>query len=127
MITHGTFKAQSDIQDIETPEVLRNPLRLNRSKRSPIFRTRKLHSRCVIEVYHRFFNESDVQLSIFECDLKDEAELVSFLTSLEALIDEVDDQIRIYMLSTTGHGEDHSPIKILGRRVIEERRDFWIL
>ena len=27
------------------------------SKHSPIFRTRKLHSRCVIEVYHRFFNE----------------------------------------------------------------------
>ena len=61
-----------------------------------------------------------VQLSIFECDLKDEAELMSLLTSLE-------DLIRIYMLSTTGHGEDHSPIKILGRRVIEERRDFWIL
>ena len=68
-----------------------------------------------------------VQLSIFECALKDEAELMSLLTSLEDLIDQVDDQIRIYMLSTTGHGEDHSPIKILGRRVIEERRDFWIL
>jgi len=68
-----------------------------------------------------------VQLSIFECDLKDEVELTALSRTLDDIIDEVDDQVRIYLLSATGHGEEHPPITILGRRTLEERHDFWIL
>lgn len=70
---------------------------------------------------------SRVQLSIFECDLKDEQELAALTSTLGDIIDELDDQIRIYLISATGHGEEHPPTTILGRRTLEERRDFWIL
>ena len=68
-----------------------------------------------------------VQLSLFECDLKDDSELSLLVASLKEMIDEIDDQIRIYLLSATGHGEEHPPTNVLGRRTIEERRDFWII
>lgn len=64
-----------------------------------------------------------VQLSVFECDLRSRREAASLRGKLRALIDPIEDQIRIYPLDDrTARG-----VVVLGARVIEERQDFWII
>jgi CRISPR-associated protein Cas2 len=64
-----------------------------------------------------------VQLSVFECDTRSKSEAVQLRGKLRALIDPVEDQIRIYPL-------DEPAIRgtiVIGARTIEERQDFWII
>lgn len=64
-----------------------------------------------------------VQLSVFEADLRTTREARELRGRLRALIDPVEDQIRLYPL-------DARAVKatvVLGARTIEERRDFWIV
>lgn len=64
-----------------------------------------------------------VQLSVFECETRSRTETADLRARLRALIDPVEDQIRIYPL-------DDNAIRgtvVLGARTIEERQDFWIV
>lgn len=64
-----------------------------------------------------------VQLSVFECETRSRTEAIELRAKLRALIDPVEDQIRLYPL-------DESAIRgtiVLGARTIEERQDFWIV
>lgn len=63
-----------------------------------------------------------VQLSVFEAEVTSKRELVELRGRLRELIDAVDDQIRIYPI-TVGW----TAVDILGARVCEDRRDFWIV
>jgi CRISPR-associated protein Cas2 len=64
-----------------------------------------------------------VQLSVFECDIASHHEAAELQLHLRGLIDIDEDQIRIYILD----GPTTSEAVILGARVIEERKDFWIV
>jgi CRISPR-associated protein Cas2 len=64
-----------------------------------------------------------VQLSVFECELGSSREAAALRARLRQLIDDAEDQIRLYPL-------DERTIRetvVLGARVIEERQDFWIV
>lgn len=64
-----------------------------------------------------------VQLSVFECEFPDEAAARNALAEIEKLIDEVDDQVRVYRLWR----DEANAVQIIGRRRLEEREDFWII
>jgi CRISPR-associated protein Cas2 len=64
-----------------------------------------------------------VQLSVFECDLPTRREAVELRQKLRAMVEPVEDQIRIYPL-------DDQAVRgtiVIGARVLEERQDFWII
>jgi CRISPR-associated protein Cas2 len=62
-----------------------------------------------------------VQLSVFEIEVPDNHSILELRERLDGIIDADEDQIRIYPV---GHGD---VAMVLGNRVLEERRDFWIL
>ena len=64
-----------------------------------------------------------VQLSVFEVELPDPGAVQAFRDSLRVMIDQDDDQVRLYRLTP----ETISQRLIYGSRRIEERRDFWIV
>jgi CRISPR-associated protein Cas2 len=64
-----------------------------------------------------------VQLSVFECDLPSMRESALLQDKLRALIDPVEDQIRLYPLDERATRK----VVVIGARVIEERQDFWII
>jgi CRISPR-associated protein Cas2 len=64
-----------------------------------------------------------VQLSVFECEFPDEATARRVVAEVAELIDETDDQVRVYRLWR----DEANAIQILGRRRLEEREDFWII
>ena len=64
-----------------------------------------------------------VQLSVFEAELPDAEAAQDFRQRLHALIDQDEDQIRLYRISPG----DLAQRIIYGRRTIEERVDFWIV
>jgi CRISPR-associated protein Cas2 len=64
-----------------------------------------------------------VQLSVFECDLPSMRESALLQAKLRALIDPVEDQIRLYPLDERATRK----VVVIGARVIEERQDFWII
>jgi CRISPR-associated protein Cas2 len=64
-----------------------------------------------------------VQLSVFEAELAGSDAAQAFRDSLRAMIDQDDDQIRLYRLTP----ETMNQRLIYGTRRIEERRDFWIV
>jgi len=61
-----------------------------------------------------------VQLSVFEIEVPGPLGLVAVLERLRQLIDEDEDQVRVY-------GVRSGAAVVLGNRELEERRDFWIL
>lgn len=63
-----------------------------------------------------------VQLSLFECDVTVE-HMSRLVVALMTLIEEDDDQVRVYVLDATAE----RGVRVLGRRVLEERRDFYIV
>ena len=67
-----------------------------------------------------------VQLSTFEIEIRDEDALNVLLGELVAVTDEDEDQIRLYQLEEKLNRDDQGPI-IVGARVLEERRPFWIV
>jgi len=64
-----------------------------------------------------------VQFSLFECDLPTAELAREVQTQLRTLIDEHDDQVRMYPLPTPAADR----FVVLGRRRLEERADFWII
>ena len=68
-----------------------------------------------------------VQLSTFECQLADEASFEELLGRLGEEVDDMEDQVRLYVIDRTGFGDKEVPVRIVGSRVLEERRDFWIV
>jgi CRISPR-associated protein Cas2 len=64
-----------------------------------------------------------VQLSVFEAELPDAAAAADFRTRLHTMIDQQDDQVRLYRLTP----EALSQRIIYGSRRIEERVDYWIV
>jgi len=63
-----------------------------------------------------------VQLSVFECQVRSQAELQSLRAQLRSLIDPLEDQVRIYPTTTQTFSQRY----ILGARTVEERSDYWI-
>ncbi len=66
-----------------------------------------------------------VQLSVFECELTEPA-LAELISSVGSIIEENDDQVRFYRLSRAS-GAWKGSTRIVGRRTIEERQDFYIV
>jgi CRISPR-associated protein Cas2 len=64
-----------------------------------------------------------VQYSVFEITLPTKAGARRLRTRLRALIDQDEDQIRIYPLPPATVNE----LVILGNRHLEERADYWII
>lgn len=64
-----------------------------------------------------------VQLSVFECDLRNRHEVASLQARLRELVDSVEDQVRLYPLDTRAV----RAVAVIGARTIEERQDFWIV
>lgn len=64
-----------------------------------------------------------VQLSVFEVEVPDEVAFGQLRDRLAGLIDSDEDQVRMYRVGSTGQ----EPAVVLGNRVLEERRDYWIL
>lgn len=64
-----------------------------------------------------------VQLSVFECEVATRTAAAELRGKLRALIDPVEDQVRMYLLG------DRAPhrLVVIGARTIEERQDFWII
>jgi CRISPR-associated protein Cas2 len=64
-----------------------------------------------------------VQLSVFECELRSRKEAAALQAKLRALIDPVEDQVRLYPV------DERSArwVVVVGARMIEERQDFWIV
>ncbi|KGM14439.1 CRISPR-associated endonuclease Cas2 [Cellulomonas bogoriensis] len=63
-----------------------------------------------------------VQQSVFECRLPSKKALRRLLGELAALIDPVEDQVRVYELG----GQGPRP-QIVGTRILEEWRDMWVV
>ncbi|MEO3858500.1 CRISPR-associated endonuclease Cas2 [Acrocarpospora sp. B8E8] len=64
-----------------------------------------------------------VQLSVFECDVPSRTVAAELRGKLRALIDPIEDQIRMYPLDDRmARG-----LVVIGARTIEERQDFWII
>jgi len=64
-----------------------------------------------------------VQLSVFECQVRSQTELQSLRVQLRALIDPMEDQVRIYPTTTQTFSQRY----IIGARTVEERSDYWIV
>ncbi len=64
-----------------------------------------------------------VQLSVFEVDLADRDKAVAFRDRLRTMIDDDDDQIRLYPLPA----DSWTQRLIYGNRTLEERVDYWIV
>jgi CRISPR-associated protein Cas2 len=64
-----------------------------------------------------------VQLSIFEVDLATTNDVTGLRDRLAGLIDQVEDQVRIYPLPA-GLADQ---ALIVGKRTLEERADFWLV
>lgn len=64
-----------------------------------------------------------VQLSVFECECRDNDELRDLRARLRDIIDPLEDQIRLYPTTATTFAQRH----ILGARTVEERADYWIV
>lgn len=64
-----------------------------------------------------------VQLSVFECDVRSRQESADLQGKLRALIDPVEDQVRLYPLDERAARS----VIVVGARTIEERQDFWIV
>ena len=64
-----------------------------------------------------------VQLSVFECQVRSQTELQSLRAQLRALIDPLEDQVRIYPTTAQTFSQRY----ILGARTVEERSDYWIV
>ncbi len=64
-----------------------------------------------------------VQLSVFECQVRSQTELQSLRAQLRALIDPMEDQVRIYPTTTQTFSQRY----IIGARTVEERSDYWIV
>ncbi|MFG1770742.1 CRISPR-associated endonuclease Cas2 [Nocardia salmonicida] len=63
-----------------------------------------------------------VQLSVFEIELPATADRVLLLSRIRAIIDRREDQVRIYEMPL--HATSRT---IIGERVLEERRGYYIL
>lgn len=64
-----------------------------------------------------------VQLSVFECDVRGRREAADLRAKLRALVDPVEDQVRLYPLDE----RSARSVIVVGARTIEERQDFWIV
>lgn len=64
-----------------------------------------------------------VQLSVFESLLPSTTGIDSVVRELSALVDDLEDQIRIYRVT----GRLDQIRTVIGRRRLEERLDFWIV
>jgi CRISPR-associated protein Cas2 len=64
-----------------------------------------------------------VQLSVFECQVRSQAELQSLRADLRELIDPLEDQVRIYPTTAQTFSQRY----IIGARTVEERSDYWIV
>jgi CRISPR-associated protein Cas2 len=64
-----------------------------------------------------------VQLSVFECDVRNRQEGADLQAKLRTLIDPVEDQVRLYPLDE----RSARSVIVVGARMIEERQDFWIV
>ena len=64
-----------------------------------------------------------VQLSVFECDVPDQAELRRLRAALRERIDPLEDQVRMYPTTVGTFNERY----IIGARTVEERADYWIV
>ena len=64
-----------------------------------------------------------VQLSVFECDVRGRQEAAELQAKLRALIDPVEDQVRLYPLDE----RSARSVIVVGARMIEESQDFWII
>jgi len=64
-----------------------------------------------------------VQLSVFECEVRDAGELRDLRAELRRRIDTLEDQVRIYPTTTQTFAERY----IIGARTVEERADYWIV
>ena len=64
-----------------------------------------------------------VQLSVFECDVRNRQEAGELQAKLRALIDPVEDQVRLYPLDE----RSARSVIVVGARMIEERQDFCII
>jgi CRISPR-associated protein Cas2 len=64
-----------------------------------------------------------VQLSVFECELRTRREWASLQARLRELTDPIEDQIRLYPLDDRAARQ----VRVIGARMIEERKDFWIV
>lgn len=67
---------------------------------------------------------SRVQLSVFECRFDDGGAVDAMVRALMAMIDPVEDQIRVYSVSPLSAD---AMGRVLGDRIIEEHRGFWLL
>lgn len=65
-----------------------------------------------------------VQFSVFEYEVESVVERTRLAEHLSALIDPVEDQIRIYVLTSVAGVPERI---VLGQREIEEPRGFWLL
>lgn len=64
-----------------------------------------------------------VQLSVFEIDLPGPAAIGALIRRIRMLIDDHDDQVRVYPLTPA----DVAGRVIVGNRTLEERADFWLV
>lgn len=64
-----------------------------------------------------------VQLSVFECQVRSHTELQALRAELRALIDPLEDQVRIYPTTSQTFSQRY----IVGARTVEERSDYWIV
>jgi len=64
-----------------------------------------------------------VQLSVFEVELADRDKAQAFRDRLRTLIDDDDDQVRLYPLQA----DSWARRLVYGNRTLEERVDYWIV
>lgn len=64
-----------------------------------------------------------VQLSVFECEVRNVHELRRLRAELRARIDTLTDQVRVY--PTTA--QTFADRVVIGARTVEERADYWIV
>lgn len=64
-----------------------------------------------------------VQLSVFECMVRNKGEVKELRAKIHDIIDREEDQVRLYTQSPDAANRT----VIIGAREIEERKDFWII
>ncbi|MEV4511584.1 CRISPR-associated endonuclease Cas2 [Dactylosporangium sp. NPDC049525] len=64
-----------------------------------------------------------VQLSVFEVELATTTDVTALRDQVAGLIDQMDDQVRIYALP----GSMADQALIIGNRTLAERADFWLV
>jgi CRISPR-associated protein Cas2 len=77
-----------------------------------------LHCRLI----HRS-DKSQVQLSVFECEVRNQGALRDLRAKLRDRIDTLEDQVRLYPTTAATMAERY----IIGARTVEERADYWIV